>query len=145
MSLTRTSAAWRATLRASALSARQAYVDHEWALPAALRALPGPRRLQHSEAVLAAFANSGLEPDLAHHAFHAYEVHISGSVLTAIAFNFDEDSLKAAVSGFLTQLDHDQFPNLAHHVRQHLDERPSDFEFGLDLLLDGFESLRDRS
>lgn len=134
--------AWRAAMRASAMSARQAYVRHEWALPVVLRSMPGPHRLQHSEAVLAAFAASGLEPDVAHHAYHAFEVHISGSVLTAIAFDFDEARLKETAGQFLGQLDHEQFPSVALHVHQHLVDRPSDFEFGLDLLLDGFERLR---
>lgn len=134
---------WRATMRASAISARDVYVQHEWALPGALRTIPGPRRLHYLEAVMGAFTRSGLEPDTAHHAYHAYEVHISGSALTAITFEFNDAELKQAAAGFLQRIDHDAFPHLVHHVHQHLDDRPSDFEFGLDLLLDGLERLRD--
>ena len=135
-------AGWRATMRASAMSARDAYVRHPWALAVVLRTQPGPQRMRYVERVLGAFASSGLDEDLAHHAYHAYEVHISGWTLTHIAFDFDDADLKKAAGAYLKQLDHEQFPHMAHHVRQHLDERDSDFEFGLDLLLDGLERLR---
>lgn len=92
--------------------------------------------------MLAAFANSGLEPDPAHHAYHAYEVHISGFMLSQLAFRYDEEQLKDAARGFLTELDAEAFPHMAAHVTEHLEDRGSDFEFGLDLLLDGFERLR---
>ncbi len=135
-------ATWRATMRASAISAHDAYLEHPWAVSAAMSAAPGPRRLRHSEATLAAFANSGLAPDPAHHAYHAYEVHITGYTLSQLAFRFDAAGLKDAARAFLTTVDADEFPNLVAHIHEHLEDRGSDFEFGLDLLLDGFERLR---
>jgi len=133
---------WRITMRASAISARDAYSRHPWAVAAAMNALPGPVRRRHMESVLAAFSKSGLESDPAHHAYHVYEVHISGFMLSQLTFRYDEDELKAAARSFLTQVDDDEFPHLVAHVREHLEDRGSDFEFGLDLLLDGFERLR---
>lgn len=135
-------ATWRATMRAAAISSHDAYLEHPWAVATAMTARPGPVRLRHVESTLAAFANSGLAPDPAHHAYHAYEVHISGFTLSQLAFRYDAAELKAAARGFLKTVDHDEFPNLVAHVHQHLEDRDSDFEFGLDLLLDGFGRLR---
>ena len=49
------------------------------------------------------------------------------------------------VSRVLETLPLADLPHLAEHIRQHLDDQPGDtseFEFGLDLLLDGLERLR---
>ena len=135
-------ATWREAMRAAAISAHTVFLEHPWAVETSMRTLPGPARLRHMEVVLAAFANSGLDPDPAHHAYHAYEVHISGFTLSQLAFRYDEAELKEAARGFVETVDGDQFPNLVAHVHEHLEDRGSDFEFGLDLLLDGFERLR---
>lgn len=133
---------WRAAMRASAISSKQAYTKHPWAVAASMSYLPGPIRLRHMEVVLAAFSNSGLDRDPAHHAYHAYEIHISGFMLSQLAFRYDEDELKDAARSFAQQIDKQEFPHLVDHVHEHLEDRGSDFDFGLDLLLDGFERLR---
>lgn len=135
-------AEWRAAMRASAISSKEAYTKHPWAVAATMSNLPGPVRLHHMERVLAAFSNSGLDRDPAHHAYHAYEVHISGFMLSQLAFRYDEAELKEVARTFAEQVDGDKFPHLVAHVHEHLEDRGSDFDFGLDLLLDGFERLR---
>ena len=48
---------------------------------------------------------------------------------------------------FLRELPADEYPHLAEHVEQHLresdDDEEGEFEFGLDLILDGLERVRD--
>ena len=47
---------------------------------------------------------------------------------------------------FLQQLPADEYPDFVEHVKQHLEPHHGEeggFEFGLDLVLDGLERLRD--
>ena len=56
------------------------------------------------------------------------------------------EELAGLAQEFLGELAADEYPYVAEHVEQHLpDRRPDDkseFEFGLDLILDGLERLR---
>ena len=51
--------------------------------------------------------------------------------------------------GFLTQISPAEYPYVVEHAHQHMGdpdpEAPSEFEFGLDLILDGLELIRDAS
>jgi tetracycline repressor-like protein len=50
------------------------------------------------------------------------------------------------VAQFLRDFPADEYPDLAEHIRQHMEPRHDDagaFEIGLDLILDGLETLRD--
>jgi len=62
---------------------------------------------------------------------------------------FDVEDLPELGAAFLRELPVDEYPYLAEHVEQHLkepsEEDKSEFEFGLDLMLDGLERLRDAS
>jgi Tetracyclin repressor-like, C-terminal domain len=48
---------------------------------------------------------------------------------------------------FIPQISADEYPYVIEHAHQHMAEpepnEPSEFEFGLDLILDGLERLRD--
>lgn len=72
--------------------------------------------------------------------------------LTAVAWirtlNFPckGEELAGVAATFLQQLAADAYPYLTEHVLQHLEPRHGDeggFEFGLDLILDGLERIRD--
>jgi hypothetical protein len=70
-----------------------------------------------------------------------------GFTLWVTGMNLPSDEeFDALATGFLAQLPADEMPHLVEHVHQHLKPRdPNDkpeFEFGLDLLLDGLERLR---
>ena len=136
---------WKPALRACAISAHDAYVRHPWVPGRLPTAGFGPARLRYSEAVLRTLATSEMSAELAHRAYHAYEIHIGGFARTEVAFPYDATSLKPVVERFIATLDTDTFPHLLVHVGQHLDDDPDDeavdFLFGLDLLLDGLERL----
>jgi hypothetical protein len=83
---------------------------------------------------------------MTHHAYHALDSHLMGFTLWAVQMSAGMARLPRSVSGFLEDLDADAYPWLAEHVQQHLapsDEGEGEFAFGLDLLLDGLEALRD--
>ena len=58
-----------------------------------------------------------------------------------------EEDLAAMGAAFLRTFPRDEMPHLAEHVEQHMRVRSpdevGDFEFGLDLILDGLERIRE--
>jgi hypothetical protein len=80
-------------------------------------------------------------------AYHALDSHITGFTLWEVQFQIDPQALPDLAATFLRELPVDQYPHLAEHVHQHLKERSPDdegaFAFGLDLILDGLERIRD--
>jgi hypothetical protein len=77
--------------------------------------------------------------------------HLDGhtvAVLSSASFPFDtREELLDVAEGFLRELRPDKYPYVIEHAGQHLAEpnpdEPSEFEFGLDLILDGLERIRD--
>jgi len=138
---------WKAALRRSAISAHEVAWRHPWAhgVSIVLEAMSAAR-LRWAEAVLRTLREAGFSPELTCHAYHALESHITGFTLWAGAFP-DAGRLRELAADFLQQLPVEQFPYFAEHIEQHLigthDGDEGEFEFGLDLLLDGLERLRD--
>jgi hypothetical protein len=102
--------------------------------------------MQHADAILRTLRRAGFSPDLTYHAFHTLQSHVSGFTLQELNFPYDADRLKKMATRFLRDFPTDEYPDLAEHVRQHIeprDEHKGTFEFGLDLILDGLERLRD--
>jgi tetracycline repressor-like protein len=57
-----------------------------------------------------------------------------------------KEELQKLAAEFLQDFPVDEYPFLTEHIRQHVDPGESDegaFAFGLDLILDGLERLRD--
>jgi len=89
----------------------------------------------------------GFSAELTYHAYHALDSHIIGSAAWAAgyaAFGADRKAADLAEAA-MRSLPMDELPYLAEHMRQHMEgfgKGTSQFEFGLDLLLDGLERLR---
>ena len=107
-----------------------------------------PVRMEWMEAVLRTLRTAGFSADLTHHAYHALDSHITGFTLWIVSMPFEtHEELVGLAEGFLPTIPSEKFPYFVEHAEQHLlppdpDEK-SEFEFGLDLILDGLERLRD--
>jgi AcrR family transcriptional regulator len=136
---------WESSLRMLAVSAHDALVRHPWA--ASLLVSPArriPTRMRYIDAVCGCLRTAGFSPEATFHAYHAIDSHILGFTLWELGHAIPDVS-EDAIREFLRTLPHDEYPHLAEHVDQHLhgtnrDNQP-EFEFGLDLILDGFERL----
>jgi AcrR family transcriptional regulator len=140
---------WRAALRGRILAARTVLFRHPWA-PAVIetRASMIPSVVRWFESVLAIMRAGGLSYDLAHHGLHALGSRALGFTqeLFAPPEGEDDGSLDA-----LAQLA-DEVPHLIAMVAETAHDDPdatlgwcddqAEFEFGLDLLLDGLERRR---
>lgn len=139
--------AWKAAIRQSAISAHDVLLRHPWACRLMLshtRVLLG--RLRYMDSLLATLREGGFSPEMTHHAYHALDSHIMGFTLWEASFTFTAEDLPKLGATFLQELPTGEYPYLVEHVEQHLDESSredeGEFEFGLDLILDGLERLR---
>ncbi len=138
---------WKAALRKSAISAHDVLVRHAWACGLMMSVKDGTARLRWMDAVLRCLREAGFSTELTHHAYHALDSHITGFTLWQLSFPFEAEQLADVAATFLRELPVDEYPYLAEHVEWHLTETRDDdegeFAFGLDLILDGLERMRD--
>jgi AcrR family transcriptional regulator len=140
---------WKAAIRTTAISAHQILLRHRWACSLMLSSAGArPARLRYMDSLLATLRRGGFSPEMTHHAYHALESHIMGFTLRQVSFPPAEELTRLA-STLPQQLPADEYPYLIEHAGQHaapLDQDDDDeFGFGLDLILDGLDRLRDAS
>ena len=143
---------WKRAMRAQILAARHVLLRHPWA-PAIIetRSNMSPSIIAYFETVLGTFRAGGFSWDLAHHAMHALGSRALG--FTQELFEPDERGDDDAMEA-LTQMA-DRLPNLVGMMQAVAHDDPdstlgwcdddAEFEFGLDLLLDGLERLNGSS
>ena len=136
---------WKAAMRARAISARDALTRHRWAVglmessPA-----PGAANLGHHDAVLRCLRESGFSVAMAAHAYSALDSYVYGFALTQITLPFQTGDQAAEVAEQILGRDvAARYPYLAEIAAEHV-MKPGysyaqEFEYGLDLVLDGLE------
>jgi AcrR family transcriptional regulator len=138
---------WKPAMRTRAISAHAVLSSHRWA--SALmdtRTNPGPASLQYYDSVIGCLRSAGFSIAQAAHAFSAIDAYIYGFGLQEIKLPFDTEEEAAEVAeNLLEQFPSQQFPSLyemiVDHVLQPGYDYSAEFEFGLDLILEGFERL----
>jgi AcrR family transcriptional regulator len=139
---------WRSALRAHAVTAHQTLLRHSWACELIGKPSPSPSRsqLRRMNAILGRLRNGGFTAEMTHHAYHALEAHIVGFtmwVLPYIAISRNQPDFAERV---LEEVPMSDLPHLVEHIAYHMDHEQqgdtSEFDFGLELLLDGLERLR---
>jgi AcrR family transcriptional regulator len=139
---------WKGALRHGAVSAHEAFSRHPWAARMWMSSSGASReRMEQGDATLRCLREAGFSEDLTYHAYHVLQGYALGFTLQELNFPYDREQLERMAARFLRDFPADEYPDLAEHIRQHVE--PSDehqggaFEFGLDLILDGLERLRD--
>jgi AcrR family transcriptional regulator len=137
---------WKATLRDQIIAARQVMLRHTWA-PRLLeaRGTSGPAALDHIESVLGTFFAAGFSIDLAHHAMHVLGSRVFG--FTQDLFDDSPRSGRATTPGPMPPAN--RYPSIgrlaaavSHDGGLGYCDDDVEFEFGLDVILDGFDRLR---
>ncbi len=148
---------WDAAIRRCAISAHDLLLAHQWAcslalLPSDTRMVGGPR-IRYMEWLLRRLREAGFSPESAYSAYHTLDSHIFGFTLWQLGHAKaarmleppDGTDFETWAAQFFERM-RPQFPYLAEHGEQHLAAAPGEgrreFEFGLDLILDGLERLR---
>jgi len=144
---------WKAAIRQRILSARQALLRHPWASRVMeSRTEPTPTVLAYMDSMIGMFRAGGFSMDLTHHAMHTMGSRLMG--FTQELFNDTGDvdpEVEAEMWGQMANV----YPFIYELVRTVTHDDASvvgpgcddqfEFEFALDLLLDGLEGLKDRS
>lgn len=140
---------WRAALRARVLAAREIMLRHPWA-PRVLetRTAMSPEILGYFDGLLGILRAGGFSYDLVHHGMHALGSRALG--FTQELFEPDEDA--DADASAMLELMADRFPNLVGMLAEVAHDDPDgtlgwcddqyEFEFGLELILEGLERRR---
>ena len=137
---------WRAAVRKSAVSFHDTLARHPWACSLMMTNGVGPARLRYMESLLRRLREAGFSPQSTHHAYHALDSHIIGFTLWAAGYTSAMKANPDAAEAFLKRVPVDQYPYFLEHADQHMTpskrDGVSEFEFGLDLILDGLEKTR---
>ncbi|MGB7861572.1 MAG: TetR/AcrR family transcriptional regulator [Acidimicrobiia bacterium] len=137
---------WRTAIWRRCVSAREVLARHRWAPPLMeSRTSPGPATLRHHDAVLGCFLRGGLSLQMTAHAYAVIDSYVYGFAMQEANLPFHgTEQIGELAEEILGALPADEFPNLveftARHVLQPGYAFGSSFEFGLDLILDGFEA-----
>jgi AcrR family transcriptional regulator len=139
---------WRSGMRRRALSLRDALARHRWAIGLMeSRRHPGPASLRHHDAMLGSLRASGFDLPMAAHAYSVLDGYIYGFALTKMSLPFDtSEEVGAVAQTMLEPFRPDDYPNLVEFIEDHALQPGYDFaaefEYGLDLILDGLERAR---
>jgi AcrR family transcriptional regulator len=138
---------WKAAVRRSAISAHQVLLGHPWASSLIeSRLSAGPATLRYLDARIGVLAAVGFTMPMAVRAIMTLDSYAYGFVLQEQAWSFDVKDAPELAAAFARGLPAGNHPNLvamAEMAAAATGGLPVDFEFGLDLILDGLERLRD--
>jgi Tetracyclin repressor-like, C-terminal domain len=118
---------------------------HPWAIALMeSRRTPGPANLRHHDAVLGCLRRAGFPVTLAAHAYSLLDAYIYGFALqeASLPFTTPEETAEVARS-IMAELPAGAYPHLTElaveHVLQPGYDYGDEYQFGLELLLDGLE------
>ena len=99
------------------------------------------------DSLLGRLREAGFSAETTYHAYHVLDAHIFGFSLWQASHSYNAAQVADMAAEFERMIPVDVYPYLHEHGEQHFTEGPhrevSAFEFGLDLILDGLEKIRD--
>jgi len=140
---------WRTAMRRRSSSARDVLLRHSWAVALMeSRTNPGLANLQHREAVTACLRRAGFSIEMTVHANWLLDSYVYGFVLEEASLPFDtaEELADMADDVYMPLLPPEQYPYLnevAGAVLAGGYDHRAEFVFGLDVILDALERLRE--
>nr|WP_240518843.1 TetR/AcrR family transcriptional regulator C-terminal domain-containing protein [Leptolyngbya sp. BC1307] len=138
---------WKTAMRQRATSAHEVLLRHPWAtMPLVSRINVGPAMLRYVDTTLGCLLEAGFSYEMADHAWNVIDSHIYGFTLQELNFPIEAADYSATATDYLPMIPADKYPYmnlLSHHVAEGRYDGLHDFEFGLDIVLDGLDRLRD--
>jgi AcrR family transcriptional regulator len=134
---------WHAEMRRRASSARAAMRRHPWAIGLVeTRTSPGPATLKHHNAVIGTLRQAGFSVEMTAHAFALIDAYVYGFALSEATLPVNGPESVTEVAGrMMDQYSPEDYPHLVEFTVEHVMKPGYDygaeFEFGLDLVLDG--------
>lgn len=150
---------WKTILRERTLRARRVLLPHPWAAALLESTLvDSPEKLRQGDRILGVLRQGGFPISLAYRAFMTVDSFLYGFLLQEIHWPNSQDEISAARTVLESRIGPRSYPHLrdvmawylADDARRPRAECPSgsgyqeEFEFGLDLILDGLEQALQR-
>ncbi|HEV8697046.1 MAG TPA: TetR/AcrR family transcriptional regulator [Candidatus Limnocylindrales bacterium] len=139
---------WRAAMLDRAIAVRDALLRHRWAIGLMeSRRNPGPANLRHHDAVIGSLRAGGFDIVMAAHAYSLLDSYIYGFALTKMNLPFQaSEEVGDVAQTMLEPYPLDEYPHLMEILTDHVMKPGYDygdeFEYGIDLILDGLERAR---
>lgn len=140
---------WRTAIRGCVISAHDALVRHAWAanLMFTVNVDATAARFRWMDALLGRLREAGFSAEQTHLAYHALDAHVTGFTLWQASVMRAAPDLRAIAAEYAERIPASEYPHLVEHMQQHMQPREpgalTEFDFALDLLLDGLERLRE--
>jgi AcrR family transcriptional regulator len=140
-------ACWKTSMRQRAISVRDVLARHRWAIGLMeSRTNPGPANLGHHDAVLGNLRAGGFSVVMAAHAYSLLDSYVYGFALTKMNLPFEtEQDVGEVAESMLEPFPANAYPYLLEILTEHVMKPGYDygdeFEYGLDVILDGLERM----
>jgi len=133
---------WKKAMRRRSISAHEVLVAHPWAAMQIMsRYSIGLGMTRYLDATLGRLREGGFTIEGALDAWHTLDSHLYGFTLQQLNLPFAADEASRVSADVLPGLSAEEFPHVVEvigHVMR--SGRVEDFEYGLDLILDGLEA-----
>lgn len=137
---------WKIAIGRRANSAHEVLLRHPWAAMELMSRLNvGPAMLRYIDATLGCLYEAGFSLEMADRAWNAIDSHIYGFTLQELNFPINESDYSEAAAHGLSLIPADKYPymnQLTHYVMEGRYNGIHDFEFGLELILNGLDRFR---
>lgn len=146
---------WKAAMRSRAIATHRVLLRHPWVsslLESRTRPIPG--RLQYFNSTVGMLREAGFSTDLAYYSFLTVDSFVYGFTFQVLSWPFKADDRPKVVKKLRTKISIDEYPHIVDvmdYVAGAARSKSSqvgyerEFEFGLELILDGLEQRRDRA
>jgi AcrR family transcriptional regulator len=139
---------WKTAMRQRAIAVRDALLRHRWAIGLMeSRRTPGPANLRHHDAVIGTLRAGGFDIVMAAHAYSLLDSYIYGFALTKLNLPFrTSEDVGEVAEAMLAPFPDGEYPYLVEILTEHVMKPGYDygdeFEYGLDVILDGLATAR---
>jgi AcrR family transcriptional regulator len=139
---------WKTAMRQRAISVRDALLRHRWAIGLMeSRTNPGPANLRHHDAVIGCLRAAGFDMAAVATAYSLLDSYIYGYAMTKMNLPFEDTADIVELSEtMLEPFPPGAYQNLVDFLTEHAMKPGYDygheFEYGLDVILDGLERAR---
>ena len=135
---------WKAAMRRRAISLRDVLLRHRWAIGLMeSRRNGGPANLRHHDAVIGSLRAGGMGIPMAAHACSLLDSYIYGFALTKMTLPFDTgDEIAEVAKGLRRSFDLSEYPHFLEMIGHAMEpgyDYGDEFEYGLEVVLDGLE------
>ncbi|MEM6451780.1 MAG: TetR/AcrR family transcriptional regulator C-terminal domain-containing protein [Cyanobacteria bacterium P01_D01_bin.105] len=138
---------WKASMRRRAKSAHDVLLQHPWAtMEIVSRVNIGPAMLRYIDATIGCLREAGFSFEMADHIWSAIDAHIYGFTLQELNFPFEAQEYSVAAENYISLIPADKYPYLNGMTQKVMSgdyDGIHDFEFGLEVMLDGLDQYRD--